>query len=65
MEAAKPLRPHHRDQFLREVADELARYPEIGDGVIGRVTAEIQPAWRSRNSVLLFALGAGGRRVDG
>jgi len=41
MEAAKPLRPHQRDHFLREVADERARYPAIGEGVIGRVTAKV------------------------
>jgi hypothetical protein len=42
MEAARPIPPRDRDQFLRDVAAELARYPELGPGIIGRVTAKIQ-----------------------
>jgi hypothetical protein len=42
MEAARPIPARDRDQFLRDVASELARYPEIGDGIIHRVTAKIQ-----------------------
>jgi hypothetical protein len=42
MEAARPIPPRDRDQFLRDVAVELARYPEIGVGVIHRVTARLQ-----------------------
>ncbi|MGO4506017.1 hypothetical protein AB4Z51_03285 [Bradyrhizobium sp. 2TAF36] len=42
MEAAKPLQPHQRSAFLADVADELARYPELGPGVIHRVTAKLQ-----------------------
>jgi hypothetical protein len=29
-------------EFLREVVAELAKYPELGPGVIGRVTARLQ-----------------------
>jgi hypothetical protein len=42
MSAAKPIHPRERDQFLRDVAVELARYPELGSGIVGRVTAKIQ-----------------------
>jgi hypothetical protein len=44
MAAAAPLQPRDRDQFLRDVASELARYPEVGPGVIHRVVAKIQRA---------------------
>ncbi|TYL85713.1 hypothetical protein [Bradyrhizobium cytisi] len=42
MAAAAPLQPHQRSQFLRDVAAELARHPEIGAGLIGRVVREVQ-----------------------
>jgi hypothetical protein len=42
MDCARPLQPHQRSEFLRDVASELARYPEIGVGVVGRVTAKLQ-----------------------
>jgi plasmid stabilization system protein ParE len=42
MEAARPIPARDRDQFLRDVADELARYPEIGPGVIHRVVGKLQ-----------------------
>ncbi|PSO33415.1 hypothetical protein C7G41_00040 [Bradyrhizobium sp. MOS002] len=41
MEAAKPLQPHQRSDFLREVAAELARH-EIGPGIVGRVVGKLQ-----------------------
>jgi hypothetical protein len=44
MDAARPIPPRDRDQFLRDVANELARYPEVGPGVIGRVVAKTQRA---------------------
>jgi hypothetical protein len=40
MAAAAPLQPHQRSEFLRDVSAELARYPEIGPGVIHRVVAQ-------------------------
>jgi hypothetical protein len=42
MSAAAPIRPIDRDQFLRDVANELQRYPEIGVGIVGRVVSKIQ-----------------------
>jgi hypothetical protein len=63
MEAAKPLQPHQRGQFPREVADELARYPAIGVGVIGRVTAKIQR--QHGDPVILVSCLLWGRVVGG
>ena len=37
MTAAAPIHPRERDAFLRDVVAELAKYPEIGPGVVGRV----------------------------
>ena len=45
MEAARPIDSRDRDQFLRDVAIELSRYPEIGPGVVGRVIGK--PAART------------------
>ena len=42
MDAAAPIHPRDRGQFLRDVAAELAKYPELGPGVIGRVVAKVQ-----------------------
>jgi len=42
VEAARPIHPRERDAFLRAVAVELGRYPELGPGVIGRVVAKVQ-----------------------
>ena len=42
MTAAAPIYPRERDAFLRDVVAELAKYPEIGPGVVGRVVREIQ-----------------------
>jgi hypothetical protein len=36
------LHRRDRDPFLRDVAAELGKYPEIGIGIIGRVCAKIQ-----------------------
>ena len=44
MAAAKPLQPHQRSEFLQAVAVELSRYPELGPGIIGRVTSRLQRA---------------------
>jgi hypothetical protein len=40
--AARPIPAQHRSDFLNDVASELSKYPEIGPGVIHRVTAKIQ-----------------------
>jgi hypothetical protein len=37
MGAAKPLPARDRPAFLEDVASELANYPEIGPGVIGKM----------------------------
>jgi hypothetical protein len=42
MDAARPIPPPSRDRFLREVAAELSKYPEIGPGLVGRVVRETQ-----------------------
>jgi hypothetical protein len=42
MAACRPLDPHRRDAFMVEVAAELARYPELGPGVVHRVCATVQ-----------------------
>ena len=45
MRAAAPLPPADRGLFLEEVARELQSQPTIGDGVVGRVCAEVQRAY--------------------
>lgn len=42
--AARPIPPRDRSEFLRDVAVKLSRYPELGPGIIGRVTAKLQRA---------------------
>jgi hypothetical protein len=44
MEAAKPLDPRLRSAFLNDVVTELAKYPELGPGIVHRVTAKLQRA---------------------
>ena len=45
MRAAAPLPPADRRPFLEEVTRELQSQPTIGDGVVGRVCAELQRAY--------------------
>jgi hypothetical protein len=42
MNAAAPLLPRDRGPFLEEVARELARVPDVGDGILHRVIAVVQ-----------------------
>jgi hypothetical protein len=42
VDAARPLQPRDRDQFLRDVAAELGRYELLGPGIVGRVVARTQ-----------------------
>ena len=42
MEVARPILPRDRDGFLHAVAAELARYPEVGPGIIGCVVGRLQ-----------------------
>jgi hypothetical protein len=43
MDAARPLSPHARDRFLRQVAEAICALPERGDGAIHRA---IRSIWR-------------------
>ena len=42
MQAVRPIDPRERDQFLRDVDAELAKYELIGPGIIGRVVVKVQ-----------------------
>ena len=42
LRAAEPLQPRDRGLFLEEVARELAALPELGDGALHRVFAQVQ-----------------------
>jgi hypothetical protein len=42
MEAARPIPARDRDQFLRDCAAELSKYPEIGPGIVSRITSRLQ-----------------------
>jgi hypothetical protein len=42
IDAARPLRVHQRDGFLRDIAEELTKLPAIGPGALHRVIAVIQ-----------------------
>jgi hypothetical protein len=43
MNAAKPLTPHGRDLFLRQVAAAIVALPERGDGAVARA---IRSVWQ-------------------
>jgi hypothetical protein len=43
MDACRPLAPHARDRFLRQVAAAIAALPERGDGSVARA---IRSVWR-------------------
>jgi hypothetical protein len=40
--AARPLAPNVREDFLKEVADRLSSYPTVGPGTVHRVCLEMQ-----------------------
>jgi hypothetical protein len=40
--AAHPLAPDRRSAFLEDVARELARLPEVGDGMLHRIIMVVQ-----------------------
>jgi len=42
MDGARPLAPHDRDDFLRAIAHQSARQPELGRGVVHRLVREPQ-----------------------
>jgi hypothetical protein len=41
-QAAAPVTPSERNQFLAELAAELVRYPVLGPGLVHRCAAELQ-----------------------
>jgi len=43
MDACRPLAPHARDRFLRQVAEAIVALPERGDGSVARA---IRSVWR-------------------
>ena len=42
MSAARPLAPWQRDGFLRDIAEELVKLPEIGSGALHRIITTVQ-----------------------
>lgn len=42
IEAAAPLAPKDRGEFLRAVATELAKHELLGPGIVGRIVRELQ-----------------------
>jgi hypothetical protein len=44
MTAARPIAPHRREAFLREIADELSRLTDPGPGDVGRAIRVAQRA---------------------
>jgi len=55
--AAYPLQPNRRSAFLEDVARELARLPEVGDGMLHRIIMTVQ-----RRHFDPPDLGSGGKR---
>jgi hypothetical protein len=43
MDACRPLAPHARDRFLRQIAEAICALPERGDGAVHRA---IRSVWR-------------------
>jgi len=48
MDACRPLAPHARDRFLRQVAEAIVALPERGDGSVARA---IRSVWRENYDV--------------
>jgi hypothetical protein len=42
MNACRPLQPRDRDQFLKDIAAELASLPMLGDGAVHRAIVKVQ-----------------------
>jgi hypothetical protein len=40
--AARPLQPRDRSRFLKDVAAELAAYPDPGDGTVAKICRVVQ-----------------------
>jgi hypothetical protein len=41
-DACRPLQPRDRDQFLKDIATELASLPMLGDGAVHRAIVSVQ-----------------------
>ena len=63
MEAARPIDPRDRSEFLRDVAAALEKYEEIGPGIVGRVVREMQR--RHFDPPEFHGNGGGGKFADG
>jgi hypothetical protein len=42
LNACRPLQPRDRDQFLKDIAAELASLPMLGDGAVHRAIVSVQ-----------------------
>jgi hypothetical protein len=42
MDACRPLQPHARDRFLKDIAGELAMLPMLGDDAVHRAIVTVQ-----------------------
>jgi hypothetical protein len=42
MRLSEPLPPADRSRFLADVAQELGRFDQVGDGLVSRVAREVQ-----------------------
>jgi hypothetical protein len=42
LNACRPLQPRDRDQFLKDIATELASLPMLGDGAVHRAIVSVQ-----------------------
>ena len=42
MQAAGPIHPQQRDDFLRSLAAELRHHPVVGPGLVHRLAADLQ-----------------------
>ena len=51
MACARPLLPQDRDAFTKDVASQLATYPERGPGLVGRICAATQRKYFSPPSL--------------
>jgi len=43
--AAAPIHPLQRSAFLKALADELAKHPTLGAGLVHRLCADLQPRY--------------------
>jgi hypothetical protein len=60
MDACRPLAPHARDRFLRQVAEAICALPERGDGAVHRA---IRSVWREHFDAPDLRIGESRSRV--